>query len=105
MQRKTKWWLAGGVVAIALIAGGTSIGLAASRDDKPLTGSTRDKAVANALDETRGGTVTETEVGDDGTAYSVEIRLQDGREVEVNLDRDFKVIGQEGDDDGSRDND
>ncbi|MGH9014560.1 MAG: PepSY domain-containing protein [Acidimicrobiia bacterium] len=105
MQRRTKW-IAGGAVAVAVIGGGTGIGLAASGDDdKPLTGSTLDDAVAAALDETGGGTVTETEVGDDGVAYSVEVRLDDGRQVEVNLDENFNVIGQEADDDGANDQD
>jgi hypothetical protein len=43
--------------------------------------------------------VLETEAGDDGAAYGVEIRTEDGRTVEVNLDEDFNVIGQETDDD------
>jgi len=52
-----------------------------------------------------GGTVTETEVGDDGAAYGVEVRLGDGSEVEVNLDENCQVIGQEADDDGPNDKD
>jgi hypothetical protein len=43
--------------------------------------------------------VLETEVGDDNAAYGVEVRLPDGRQVEVNLDKSFKVIGQEADED------
>jgi hypothetical protein len=101
MDRKTKW-IAGGVVGLAVIGGGTGIGLAAAGDDdRPLTGSALDQAVAAALAETGGGTVIETEAGDEGAAYGVEIRLDDGRVVEVNLDQDFQVIGQEADDDGS----
>ena len=45
--------------------------------------------------------MTETEVGDDGAAYGVEIRLDDGSQVEVNLDENFAVTGQSPDDDGS----
>jgi hypothetical protein len=52
-----------------------------------------------ALAATGGGTVLETEAGDDGAAYGVEIRLADGRQVEVNLDQSFKVTGQEADED------
>lgn len=101
MQRTTKW-IAGGALAVALIGGGTGIGLAAlsGDDDKPLNGPVLDKAVAAALKVTGGGTVTETEFGDDGAVYGIEIRLADGRQVEVNLDKNFKVIGQEADDDG-----
>lgn len=105
MQRVTKW-IAGGALAVAVIGVGTGMALAAlsgGDDDKPLTGPTLDKAVAAALELTGGGTVTETEVGDDGAVYSVEIRLADGRQVEVNLDENFRVIGQEVDDDGPND--
>jgi hypothetical protein len=45
--------------------------------------------------------VIETEVGDDGAAYGVEIQLEDGRVVEVSLDSSFDVIGDEADDDGA----
>jgi len=101
MDRKTKWVL-GGALGLAVIGGGTGVGIAASGDDdEPLTGSDLDKAVAAALAETGGGTVVETETGDDGAAYGVEIRLADGRVVEVNLDQAFQVIGQQNDDDGA----
>ncbi len=101
MDRKTKW-IAGGVVGLAVIGGGTGIGLAAAGDDdEPLTGAALDQAVAAALAETGGGTVIETETGDEGAAYGVEVRLEDGRVVEVNLDQEFQVIGQVADDDGS----
>ena len=106
MNRKTKF-IAGGVGAVALIGGGTAIAVAGGvgDDDTPLTGTTLDQAVAAALEETGGGTVTETEAGDDGAAYSVEVQLEDGSQVEVNLDENFKVIGQEADDDGVNDHD
>jgi hypothetical protein len=52
------------------------------------------------LAEPGGGTVTETEAGDDGAAYSVEVRLEEGRQSEVNLHENFNVIGQDADDDG-----
>jgi uncharacterized membrane protein YkoI len=97
------------VLATAAVAaiGATSAGIAVASggggDDQPLTGSTLDKAKAAALAHTGGGTVTETEVGDDGAAYSVEVRLADGSQVEVALDESFQVIGQEGDDDGAGD--
>jgi uncharacterized membrane protein YkoI len=104
MQSKTKW-ITGGVLAVAVIGGGTGVAVAASSgdDEEPLTGSTLDRAVDAALEETGGGTVTETEAGDDGAAYSVEVRLDDGSQVEVNLDENFTVIAQEADDDGPND--
>lgn len=66
-------------------------------DDLPLSGSTYDRAVQAALAHTGGGTVTDFESGDDGAAYGVEIRLSNGREVEVNLDANFNVIRVEDD--------
>lgn len=104
MDRRTKW-IAGGAIALVVIGGGTGIAIAtgAADDDEPLTGSALEQATAAALEHTGGGTVIETEAGDDGAAYGVEIRLEDGRVVEVNLDQDFNVIGDEADDDGAGD--
>jgi hypothetical protein len=88
-----------GVLVVAVLTGGIAIAATTGDDDEPLTGQTRTDAVNAALEHTGGGTVLETEAGDDGAAYGVEIRLEDGRSVEVNLDEDFNVIGQETDDD------
>jgi uncharacterized membrane protein YkoI len=105
-QGSKKRWLAGAVIAVAIALGGAGIAVATGGDDdEPLTGSILEQATAAALAHTGGGTVTETEAGDDGAAYGVEIRLPDGREVEVHLDEDFNVIGQEDDDDGPGDED
>jgi hypothetical protein len=100
---KRKFVLIGAVV---LVAGALSAGIAiasAGGDEQPLTGSTLEQATDAALAHTGGGTVVETEVGDDGAAYGVEVRLGDGSVVEVNLDADFDVIGQTADEDGSGD--
>jgi hypothetical protein len=102
MDRKTRW-IGGGALAVALIGGGTGVAIATGGDDRPLTGSAMEKATAAALQHTRGGTVIETEAGDDGAAYGVEIRLEDGRVVEIGLDANFQIIGQESDDDRSAD--
>ena len=106
MDRRTKW-IAGGALALAVVGGGTGVAIAtgAGDTDPPLTGSTLDGARAAALRFTGGGTVTETEAGDDGAAYGVEVRLDDGRVVEVRLDANFQVLGHEADDDGSNDQD
>jgi uncharacterized membrane protein YkoI len=97
MQRRTKWIATAGL-AVAM-AGGIAAAAADGDTDQELTGSTRDRAVAAALTATGGGTVLETEGGDDGAAYGVEVRLADGRQVEVSLDAGFKVIGQVADED------
>jgi hypothetical protein len=96
-----KRWIAGGTIALAVIAGGAGFAAAGGGDEQPLTGSDLDEATAAALEHTGGGTVIETEVGDDGAAYGVEIRLDDGSVVEVALDERFQVIGDEWDDDSA----
>jgi len=102
MDRKARW-IGGGALAVALIGGGTGVAIATGGEDRPLTGSALEKATAAALQHTGGGTVIETEAGEDSAAYGVEIRLDDGRVVEIGLDANFRVIGQESDDDGSAD--
>ena len=100
MDRRKKL-IVGSIVALAVIGGGTGIAIATGLgDDEPLTGSTLEQATAAALEHTGGGTVIESEAGDGGAAYGVEVRLDDGRVVEVALDENFNVIGQESDDDG-----
>jgi hypothetical protein len=94
------------LAVLVLAAGAVSAGFAIAAggdDDTPLTGANLEKATKAALAHTGGGTVVETEAGDDGAAYGVEIRLDDGTQVEVNLDENFDVIGSEGDDDGAND--
>lgn len=95
-------WVVGGVAALVLVGGGAGLAIAnGGDDDRPPTGSALDQATAAALEHTGGGTVIETEVGDDGAAFGVEIRLEDGSIVEVALDEGFHVIGDSVDDDGA----
>ena len=105
--RKRIYWVAALVALLAVALGAVTLTAVAQSgdDDKPITGPALEQATKAALDYTGGGTVTETEVGDDGAAYGVEVRLDDGRQVEVNLDGNFNVIGQENDDDGANDQD
>ena len=98
MQRRTRWIAGAGVFAVAMV-GGVAAAAVGGDNDQELTGATRDRAVAAALAATGGGTVLEAEAGDDGAAYGVEVRLADGRQVEVNLDESFRVVGQEPDED------
>jgi uncharacterized membrane protein YkoI len=99
MNRRTKIAIAG-VATAAVIAGGAAAAVAGGGDDAPLTGSARDRAIQAALEHVGQGTVTESETGDGGAAYAVEVRLPDGRQVEVALDERFQVIGSGSDDDG-----
>jgi uncharacterized membrane protein YkoI len=65
--------------------------------DQPIGGSDLDKASAAALEHTGGGQVTDTEVGDEESYYEVEVTLDDGSQVDVQLDRSFQVVGDEAD--------
>lgn len=104
MGRKVK--LAAGVAAAAIVVvGGAGVVRAATSDDVPLEGSDFDRATTSALQHHGGGVVVETEVGDDGSAYEVEVRLDDGSQVSVELDESFRVIGSDPDDDGPNDGD
>ena len=65
--------------------------------DRPIPASEREQAEQAALEETGGGEVTETEVDDEESKYEVEVTLEDGTQVDVQLDEDFQVVGTESD--------
>ena len=96
MQTRSKFLIAGGVT-LALAAGGTGLAVATGGDDSeaPISGNALDDASAAALQSTGGGEVTGTEVGDEESFYEVEVTLEDGSQVDVQLDRDFNVVGEE----------
>jgi uncharacterized membrane protein YkoI len=99
-MNKTMKLIAGAAVAVA-IAGGAMVGIAVATgaggdDNEPaITGDALDRASAAALAHTGSGTVTETEVGDEESLYEVEVTLDDGSQVDVQLDADFNVVGDE----------
>jgi len=99
MKSKKIWAVAGVVVAVAMVGGGLGIAGAVGGDDDeaPITGDALDQASEAALEHTGGGTVTETEVGDEESYYEVEVTLDDGSQVDVQLDEDFNVVGDESD--------
>jgi hypothetical protein len=119
MRKKTM--LIMGVASAAVVLGGASIALAASQQSRdvlawsgipvvvrvadlqddddsespaqPLSTEDRDKAGNAALAKVGQGTVSDVErENDGGSAYEVEIRLNDGSEVEVLLGADFQVL-------------
>jgi hypothetical protein len=105
MKKPIKWVVAAGLAVAAVVAGGGAVMATSADDDAQLTGEQRDKAVAAARAHVGEGEVTDTEVGDDGAAYGVEIRKPDRTQVEVNLDREYRVTGTEADDDSGPDDD
>jgi uncharacterized membrane protein YkoI len=62
-----------------------------------------EKASAAALKYTGEGRVTQTEQDDEESYYEVEVTLNNGHQVDVQLNRNFKVVSSE--DDGTVDND
>ena len=90
-----------GAAVVVLGAAGGGAALASGGDDDatdtPITGSALERARAAALAHTGGGEVTGTEVGDEESLYEVEITLDDGSQVDVQLDEGFEVVGSERD--------
>ena len=98
ITKKTRILVAG-VAVVALAGAGAGIAAAGGSDDTegPIPGTELDRASAAALAETGEGRVTETEVGDEDSYYEVEVTLDDGSQVDVQLDRDFNVVSSEND--------
>ena len=99
MKRRTTIITA--VAATALVAaGGFTIAQASGSDDDgetetPISGDDLERASAVALAETGGVRVSGTEVGDEESYYEVEVTLDDGSQVDVQLDEQFNVVGGE----------
>ena len=94
------------VVGAGAASGGAAIAAGGDDDgtESPITGSALDNATTAALEHTGGGTVTGTEVGDEESYYEVEITLDGGRQVDVQLDKSFNVVSSEGDREESGEN-
>lgn len=105
--RKTRIGMAigAGVLGVGALAA-TALGSGPiDSDNHPITGDALDKASAAALDATGGGTVSETEVGDEDSFYEVEVTLVDGSQVDVQLDENFAVVSSSADVEESGDSD
>ena len=98
MARRTKILIASAATAVAALGIGAGVAAAGSNGDdheQAISGAALDRASAAALDATGGGRVTETEVGDEDSYYEVEVTLDDGTQVDVQLDEHFNVVGDE----------
>lgn len=97
MTKRTKILAGAALAAVVVVGGGGGIAVASglAGGDDELTGSDLDRASVAAVAEAGGGKVTGAELGDDGATYEVEVRLPDGREVDVDLDAGFKVTATE----------
>ncbi len=98
MKRSTKVIaITAGAVAIVLSGAGLAQGLASddndpAETDTAITGDALRQASAAALEYTGEGTVTGTEVGDEESYYEVEVTLDNGDQVDVQLDEGFAVV-------------
>ncbi|GAA4700892.1 hypothetical protein Prum_059580 [Phytohabitans rumicis] len=102
-----KWTLAAVAAAVIVVGAGGGTAIAAATDDSetPITGDALTKASAAALAHTGGGRVTETEVGDEDSYYEVEVTLDNGNQVDVQLDQNFAVVGSSADEEKAGDAD
>jgi uncharacterized membrane protein YkoI len=98
-RTKKSLGIAAAVLAVVVIGVGAGIAIVsgAGEDDNepPITGLALERASAAALAHTGGGTVSETESGDEESMYEVEVTLDDGSQVDVQLDENFNVVGDE----------
>ena len=111
---RTIRWIVGGVLGAAAIAAGAAALSAATAfagpsgaqsgpvadPDVGITGDVLASASAAALAAVGGGTVTQTEVGDEESYYEVEVTFADGRQVDVQLDENFALVTTIPDGDG-----
>ncbi|AIY17638.1 hypothetical protein GUY44_06210 [Pimelobacter simplex] len=89
------------LATVAVLAVGGTV-WAASADE--VRGDERDRVESAAVAAAGGGRAVDVEKSDDaGEAYEVEVRLDDGREVDVTLDDDLKVLDRDADDDDNDD--
>jgi len=101
MRTRTKAGIVAGALA-ATAATGTGVAVAAggSEDGGPdvaITGTDLERASTAALESTGGGRVTGTEVGDEESYYEVEVTLDNGNSVDVQLDESFNVVSNSAD--------
>jgi len=102
VKRSTK--IIAGAALAAAVAGGAGVAAAAGGSDdvaegpdSAISGDALQKAGDAALAEVGEGRVTGTEVGDEESYYEVEVTLDNGRKVDVQLDESFAVVGSSAD--------
>ena len=99
MNKKTKLAIAAGAVAAvtAGVGGGIAIASGGADYEQPVPAPALTRASEAALAATGGGRVTGTEIGDEESLYEIEVTLPDGRQVDVQLDANFAVVGSKTD--------
>ena len=110
MKRSTKIASAT-TLAFAAVAAGLTVANASSGDDGPeadgadtaITGDALQRASDAALAHTGQGRITGSEVDDEESKYEIEVTLDNGDQVDVQLDEQFNVVGDENDGRGDAD--
>ena len=86
---------------------GAGLAVAATAEDdgsgEPITGDALARASETALVHAGGGRVTGTEVDDEESYYEVEVTLDDGTQIDVQLDENFTVVSDTTDQEDSSD--
>lgn len=100
-SNRTRNFLIGGAAVVAVVAGGGAYAIAdgTKEKEKPLTTAETTKAEKAATAEVNGRVLYVEYEEDYGGGYEVEMQKKDGSEVEVYLDKSFKVAGVESDED------
>lgn len=85
--------------SVAVLSAGMGSALTSSgndgRGDRPIPTPFLVPAEQAALEETGEGRVTGSESGDEESMYEVEVTLEDGSQVDVQLDASFQVVDVE----------
>jgi hypothetical protein len=105
MMRSTKVIVGVGIGIAAATAAGLAVAGATNGEDEPdddatetaIAGDALERASEAALDHTGGGRVTGSEVGDEESYYEIEVTLDNGDQIDVQLDERFNVVGDEHD--------
>ena len=97
MSKRCKILIVGAsVLALGAAGGGIAVATGGGDDNEAsIDGAALERASAAALEHTGGGTVSDTEVGDEESKYEVEVTRDDGSQVDVQLDGNFNVVGDE----------
>ena len=111
MKRTTKILSATGLAAGAIAAAGLTVANASGGDDGPgddgtdtaISGDALARASDAALAYTGEGRVTGSEVNDEQSKYEIEVTLDNGHQVDVQLDEGFNVVSSENDGSGGDD--
>lgn len=106
MRNTTKVVMASlGLAAVVAVPALASSEEDALERETPITGSQLEQASSAALSHLGEGRVTDTEAGDEESYYEVEVTLEDGSQLDVQLDREFNVVGTESESEGSSNDD